>query len=261
MWSTVYILTRSVLPASADRAPAVSPPSEPAAARALPTLRASARRLRVCANRQREDPRVRAPGGRGEAAFLISVQVLMLMRWAFAPQVLSARLVTRLRALVVLPTRDLVSQVRETFDAVAKGRGLKVRRRLMDLHMKLNLRGFYVSHNLDRLGHGPALLRTRTGTAGRGPDPPVSYLRTTPRSHHNMRCRGSLQGGSSSVDILVCTPGRLIDHLHGTPNFSLQHLRFLVRHLRLPIMPRLPPMAVLHDVFLLIYSIFAGTDH
>ena len=39
----------------------------------------------------------------------------------------------------------------------------------------------------------------------------------------------SLRGGSSKVDILICTPGRLMDHLNGTPNFSLQHLRFLVR--------------------------------
>lgn len=38
-----------------------------------------------------------------------------------------------------------------------------------------------------------------------------------------------LHGGSSKVDILICTPGRLIDHLNGTPNFTLQHLRFLVR--------------------------------
>jgi len=30
------------------------------------------------------------------------------------------------------------------------------------------------------------------------------------------------------VDILICTPGRLMDHLNGTPNFTLQHLRFLV---------------------------------
>ncbi|THH20742.1 hypothetical protein EW146_g697 [Bondarzewia mesenterica] len=37
-----------------------------------------------------------------------------------------------------------------------------------------------------------------------------------------------LQGGSSKVDILICTPGRLMDHLNGTPIFSLQHLRFLV---------------------------------
>lgn len=37
-----------------------------------------------------------------------------------------------------------------------------------------------------------------------------------------------LLGGSSKVDVLICTPGRLMDHLNGTPNFSLQHLRFLV---------------------------------
>ncbi|RUS19302.1 hypothetical protein BC937DRAFT_87698 [Endogone sp. FLAS-F59071] len=35
-------------------------------------------------------------------------------------------------------------------------------------------------------------------------------------------------GGSSRVDVLITTPGRLIDHLSGTPNFTLQHLRFLV---------------------------------
>jgi ATP-dependent RNA helicase DDX51/DBP6 len=43
-----------------------------------------------------------------------------------ARQVLSTRVVTRLRALVVLPTRDLVAQVRETFEALAKGRALAV---------------------------------------------------------------------------------------------------------------------------------------
>lgn len=42
-------------------------------------------------------------------------------------EVLQKRVVTRLRALVILPTRDLVSQTRETFEAVAKGTGLKVR--------------------------------------------------------------------------------------------------------------------------------------
>lgn len=30
------------------------------------------------------------------------------------------------------------------------------------------------------------------------------------------------------MDILICTPGRLMDHLNATPNFTLQHLRFLV---------------------------------
>ncbi|CCO31715.1 hypothetical protein BN14_05764 [Rhizoctonia solani AG-1 IB] len=32
----------------------------------------------------------------------------------------------------------------------------------------------------------------------------------------------------SKVDILICTPGRLTDHLHGTPGFTLEYLRFLV---------------------------------
>lgn len=41
-------------------------------------------------------------------------------------EVLSRRIVTRLRALIVLPTRDLVSQVRETFELFAKGTDLKV---------------------------------------------------------------------------------------------------------------------------------------
>lgn len=38
----------------------------------------------------------------------------------------------------------------------------------------------------------------------------------------------SYPGGKSKVDILVATPGRLIDHLNTTPNFTLQHVRFLV---------------------------------
>lgn len=37
-----------------------------------------------------------------------------------------------------------------------------------------------------------------------------------------------INGGISAVDVLVCTPGRLVDHLDNTPGFTLQHLRFLV---------------------------------
>ncbi|KAI0749568.1 DEAD-domain-containing protein [Daedaleopsis nitida] len=101
-------------------------------------------------------------------------------------EVLSSRVVTRLRALVVLPTRDLVIQVRETFEALAKGRGLKIG----------------TATGQHSFAHEQTQLVAERGT--------------------------ELQGGSSKVDILICTPGRLIDHLNGTPNFSLQHLRFLV---------------------------------
>ncbi|GJE96608.1 DEAD/DEAH box helicase [Phanerochaete sordida] len=101
-------------------------------------------------------------------------------------ELLSSRIITRLRALVVLPTRDLVTQVRETFEAMAKGRGLKI--------------------------------GTATGQHS------FAHEQSQLVADRSL----SLQGGSSKVDILICTPGRLIDHLNGTPNFSLQHLRFLV---------------------------------
>jgi ATP-dependent RNA helicase DDX51/DBP6 len=41
-------------------------------------------------------------------------------------EVLARRIVPRLRALIVLPTRDLVVQVKETLEALAKGTGLLV---------------------------------------------------------------------------------------------------------------------------------------
>jgi ATP-dependent RNA helicase DDX51/DBP6 len=34
----------------------------------------------------------------------------------------------------------------------------------------------------------------------------------------------------SKVDIVIATPGRLVDHLNGTLGFTLQHLRYLVFH-------------------------------
>ncbi|KAI6039806.1 P-loop containing nucleoside triphosphate hydrolase protein [Pisolithus marmoratus] len=128
---------------------------------------------------------VSAPTGSGKtlAYVLPVIEVIMLVNKRL--DVLSSRIITRLRALVVLPTRDLVTQVRETFEALGKGRGLKI--------------------------------GTATGQH--------SF------SHEQAQLVGdissSIKGGSSKVDVLICTPGRLIDHLNGTPNFSLQHLQFL----------------------------------
>ncbi|KAI0649271.1 DEAD-domain-containing protein [Trametes meyenii] len=123
-----------------------------------------------------EDLCVSAPTGSGKTlAYVLPIV-----------EVLSSRVVTRLRALIVLPTRDLVVQVRETFEAVAKGRGLKIG----------------TATGQHSFAHEQAQLVAERDA--------------------------ELQGGSSRVDVLICTPGRLIDHLNGTPNFSLQHLRFLV---------------------------------
>ncbi|PPQ69692.1 hypothetical protein CVT26_001651 [Gymnopilus dilepis] len=101
-------------------------------------------------------------------------------------ETLSERVVTRLRALIVLPTRDLVTQVRETIEVLSKGTKLRI--------------------------------GTATG----------QHSFAHEQSQLVQDQTDVLYGGSSKVDILICTPGRLIDHIVGTPNFSLQHLRFLV---------------------------------
>ena len=41
-------------------------------------------------------------------------------------------------------------------------------------------------------------------------------------------CAGAVNGYHSLVDIIVTTPGRLVDHLQSTSGFTLKHLRFLV---------------------------------
>ncbi|KEP53057.1 DEAD-box helicase family protein [Rhizoctonia solani 123E] len=126
------------------------------------------------------DACVSAPTGSGKTlAYVVPIT-----------EILSTRIVTRLRALVVLPTRELAVQVRETFDAIAKGRGLKIA----------------TATGQHSFAHEQSQLVNIS---------PPSAIHPAPQYH-------------SKVDILICTPGRLTDHLHGTPGFTLEHLRFLV---------------------------------
>ncbi|XP_011037479.1 PREDICTED: DEAD-box ATP-dependent RNA helicase 1 isoform X1 [Populus euphratica] len=111
-------------------------------------------------------------------------------------QMLSTRAVKCLRALVVLPTRDLALQVKQVFAAIAPAMGLSV--------------GLAVGQSsiADEISE---LIKKPEHEAGICYDPQDVF-----------------QELQSSVDILVATPGRLMDHIATTKGFTLEHLCYLV---------------------------------
>ncbi|XP_072954521.1 DEAD-box ATP-dependent RNA helicase 1 [Typha angustifolia] len=111
-------------------------------------------------------------------------------------QTLSSRTIRCLRALVVLPTRDLALQVKEVFDAIAPAMGLAV---------GLAVGQSSIADEISELIKKPELEIHATF------DP--EEIQREPQT---------------AVDILVATPGRLMDHINLTKGFSLEHLHYLV---------------------------------
>lgn len=94
-----------------------------------------------------------------------------------------SRIIIRLRVLVLLPTRDLVLQVKQVFDQIAEGTNLKIAAIFGQTSFKQEQESLVPLNNFS---------------------------------------------GDSLVDILIATPGRLMDHLNGTKGFTLEHLQYLV---------------------------------
>lgn len=98
-------------------------------------------------------------------------------------QSLRSRVTCQVRALAILPVRDLAVQVFKVFQTYCKGTKLKV------------------------------ALITGQKTFSKEQQSLVTYR---------------LNGYQSLVDIIVATPGRLVDHINKTEGFDLSQLRFLV---------------------------------
>ncbi|KAM9331982.1 ATP-dependent RNA helicase DDX51 [Pholidichthys leucotaenia] len=98
-------------------------------------------------------------------------------------QVLMERVVCEVRALVVLPSKELAQQVHRVFSLYAEGTGLRV-----------------------LLLAGQRCFSTEQASLS------------------------ELRGGvnRSLADIIVATPGRLVDHVNKSSGLSLEHLRFLI---------------------------------
>ena len=113
-----------------------------------------------------EDVCVSAPTGSGKTIVYAVATVQALIK----------RVIPRLRALVILPSRDLAIQVFDVFAKLCSSLPLRVAMAIS-------------SHRTSFVDEQPLV---------------------------------------TTADILVCTPGRLMDHLRGTPGFTLEHLQMLI---------------------------------
>ncbi|VDM32628.1 unnamed protein product [Hydatigera taeniaeformis] len=121
---------------------------------------------------QPRDVCISAPTGSGKTlAYLVPIL-----------QLLSTCKIRVIRAIVVLPVRDLAKQVAETIHHLIHGISLRV--------VLLTGEDSFTSEQDN-------LLTTNSGDL-------------------------------ILPDIIVCTPGRLVDHIYNTPNLCLEHVRFLV---------------------------------
>lgn len=113
-------------------------------------------------------------------------------------QMLAGCAIKCLRALVVLPTRDLALQVKEVFAALAPAVGLSV-----------------------GLAVGQSSIADEVSELIKKPNIETGICYDLEDSSETLK---------GSVDILVATPGRLMDHINNTKGFTLEHLCYLVRH-------------------------------
>lgn len=136
------------------------------------------------------------------------------------------RVTTRLRGLIVVPTRELVTQVFKVCEMCALGSNIQIATATGSKPMK----------------EEQALLVEKTLKFD-----PDAYRRTyakplTPSDWDTFdleelvdeldeaedREPGYIPDYKSKVDILICTPGRLVDHVRSTKGFTLSHLEYFV---------------------------------
>lgn len=131
---------------------------------------------------------------------------------------------TRLRALIVVPTRELVMQAKEVCEACAgafSGPGQKTvkigismgnrqfeqeQTDLIEEEQRYDPEGYqrYLQDKFDE-------------------EPWERFFDDAPDIMPK-----HVVGHASKVDILICTPGRLVDHINRTPGFTLEYVRWLV---------------------------------
>ena len=141
-------------------------------------------------------------------------------------QSLREKPVTRLRGLIVVPTRELVNQVRESLDLCSAGSGLKIATAVGSKPLKeeqelLVEKGqrydpeAYKAEQEKEIDEDEELMDWDFDKKFGSND----YLEL----FYN-----HVVVYNSRIDILICTPGRLVEHIQSTTGFTLEHVQWLV---------------------------------
>jgi ATP-dependent RNA helicase DDX51/DBP6 len=147
---------------------------------------------------------------------------------------ISRTVTTRLRGLVVVPTRELVLQAKNVAEICASActTGSRRRVKIATAIGSENLKSEQASLMEQEQKYDPEKYRAEvkrlnlkwesSEADSDGDDEPlcVEELVSTLEDH--------VVDPRPKIDILICTPGRLVEHLKATPGFSLEYLNWLV---------------------------------
>ncbi|KAG4434708.1 hypothetical protein IFR05_009818 [Cadophora sp. M221] len=137
-----------------------------------------------------------------------------------------------LRGLIVMPTRELVTQAQQVSEvcasAFARGDGYTHRVKIgtavgnetMEVERR-NLMGDHLAYDVER--YDSDLEKANAPWASIQDE-----SRLFGREQPQLTIRGDVIKSWPQVDILICTPGRLVEHLKSTPGFSVSNLQWLV---------------------------------
>ncbi|KAL3479719.1 P-loop containing nucleoside triphosphate hydrolase protein [Aspergillus californicus] len=132
----------------------------------------------------------------------------------------------RLRGLIVVPTRELVKQAREACEFCTAGSGLRVGSAVGNVAIKDEQRTLM---RVDQI-YSPESVKSRDQMELTGDEwtdfSLQNYISSTTDLGETLP--GYVHQVEPNIDILICTPGRLVDHIRHTKGFTLKHLQWLV---------------------------------
>jgi ATP-dependent RNA helicase DDX51/DBP6 len=128
----------------------------------------------------------------------------------------------KLRGLIVVPTRELVAQAREVCEVCATGTNVRIATALGSRALKDEQNALIEEHVV----YDPEQYNSEREKPIDWTDFGLEHLLA--RSEEDSLMANYVKKFASKVDVLITTPGRLVDHLRSTPGFNLDDVQWVV---------------------------------